>query len=406
MVLIKGFLSRPRPEGSVLDLPVDQYDPATHLPERIQVGPYSVKPLVRLSDVRDHLTIMAAFASISGREGANFGRFASHAAQEYEFWALSVLPHRRKVRNSGSGGSYHSLPSLSADPSPDVSRRSSKRTPMPPALSIVAGMDAGRANSEPATGALKLHLPVETLVQSPGAMSPSSSASSLPSPTEHHPRRRMLAASEIPTLAVLMAWHAHLLYPARYASDTGEGQTYESLADVIFPVADVAAAIRNGNLPTSLERAPELRSRSISGWRVPDIAVAVQQQAGVVHVVRDLGWLDPAFITGPIAPLQRAIVRYHAWLDLFSATHAIRLGPTIDIELVWRTHQLRGGAYRSETEKLLGHSLDQADRGDDELLRRTGNLWSKRFGHSYVEAPKTRGRLHPGLRRPARRSTV
>jgi hypothetical protein len=203
-----------------------------------------------------------------------------------------------------------------------------------------------------------------------------------------------------------MAWHAHLLHPAQYASDTAPCETYAALADVLFPLADVAAAIRAGTLPTELEHAPELHSHSISGWRVPDIAVAVQQQARVVGVVRELGWLDPAFVDGPIAPLQRAIVRYHAWLDLFAATHATRLGPAIDIELIWRTHQLRGAAYRAETEKLLGHALDQADRGDEDLLRRTGSLWSKRFGQSYVEAAKTRGMFPPGFRRPVRRSTV
>lgn len=78
----------------------------------------------------------------------------------------------------------------------------------------------------------------------------------------------------------------------------------------------------------------------------------------------------------------------------------------MDIELVWRTHELRGGAYRHETELLLGHPLDQADRGSDDLLRNTGALWHKRFGHDYVEAPKRGGPFQPGFRRPIRRSTV
>ncbi|GMK54518.1 hypothetical protein CspeluHIS016_0111040 [Cutaneotrichosporon spelunceum] len=418
MVLIKGFLTRARPDGSVLDLPVDQYDHTTHLPERIQVGPYSVKPLVRVSDVRDHLTVLAAFANVARREGANFARFASHAAQEYEFWALSILPRRRWGRLSGSSaGSSHSLPSQSMDSSPDASRRGSGRERMskPSVQSISAAMEAGRSNSESAvnsqsavTGGLGLQLPIhaEPLALSPTALSPSSSVSSLPSPTEpHHPRWRMMAASEIPPLTVLMAWHAHLLYPAQYASDTADGQNYMPLADMLFPLADVATAIRNGTLPTSLEHVRERRSHSISGWCVPDIAAAVQRQAGVVTAVGELGWLDPSFLPGPLAPLQRAIVRYHAWLDLFAATNLTRLGPTIDIELVWRTHQLRGGAFRSETDKLLGRPLDQTDRGDEQLLRHTGHLWSKRYGHSYVEATKARGILHPG-RHSMRRDTV
>lgn len=180
------------------------------------------------------------------------------------------------------------------------------------------------------------------------------------------------------------------------------------MADVLFPLTDVAEAIRAKALPTELEHVPEIHGSSISGWRVPDLSAAVQRQARIVSVIRDLGWLDDAFVQGPIAPVQRAIVRYHAWLDLFAATNAQRLRPTMDIELVWRTHLLRGAAYRSETERLLGHPLDQNERGSDDLLRKTGTLWSKRFGRDYVEAPPKHrsGKLPPGFRRPERRSTV
>lgn len=35
---------------SVLDMPESEFDPATHLPERVQVGRYLVKPLVQIQD--------------------------------------------------------------------------------------------------------------------------------------------------------------------------------------------------------------------------------------------------------------------------------------------------------------------------------------------------------------------
>lgn len=403
--------------------------------------------------VRDHLTLLAAFAEVARREAEHFGRFASTAAEEYEYWALSVVPARarRAASRSASGsGSFSS----STNPSPAVSRRSSGReyyTPTPTALSIAAAMGMSRAGSEPTPtsagpslptptsagpswssigttskhprrlgGPLGLALPLSlehhhspaspTHVHSPGTLSPFSSVSSLPSsPASDTPRRRQpLPASELPPLPVLMAWHAHLLNPGQYAADTAPSETYAALADILFPLADVAAAIRAGTLPSELEHVPEVHSSSISGWRVPDISAAMQRQVRMVSVVRDLGWLDESFTQGPIAPLQRAIVRYHCWLDLFAATRAQRFGPTMDIELVWRTHQLRGAAYRAETERLLGQALDQTDRGDDDLLRKTGALWAKRFGHDYVEAPaKHHGMpLPPGFRRPIRRSTV
>ncbi|CAK9786219.1 hypothetical protein CC85DRAFT_285798 [Cutaneotrichosporon oleaginosum] len=347
--------------ASVLDLPVEQYDVATQLPARIQVGPYAVKPLVQISDVVDHLTILAAFADAAQRE-VDFRRFASHAAGEYEFWALSVLPHLRGARRSGDSPRSTGTPPINASGHP---------TPPIP----------GRSHTVPtAVGTPKLHIATGALVHSPTS-SPLSSPS-LPSPTPRTP----LLTSELPPLPVLMAWHAHLLHPAHYAADTAPGETYAALAHTHFPLAAVAAALRTNTLPRALPHAPERHSHSISGWRVPDITVAVQQARAL--------WIREGADTPRV---QRAIVRYHAWLDLFAATRAPRLAPTPDIEMVWRTHQVRGAAFRAETAVVLGHSLDQEERGDHELRRYTARMWEKRFGQKYEKSVP---------RRPVRRSTV
>lgn len=86
-----------------------------------------------------------------------------------------------------------------------------------------------------------------------------------------------------------------------------------------------------------------------------------------------------------------------------------KLAPTVDIELAWRTHQLKGKRYRLETQLILGMPLDQTDRGDELLIRRTAELWSKRYrGHDYIEArsraPGDKSGL--GLLKPLRRSTL
>lgn len=199
--------------------------------------------------------------------------------------------------------------------------------------------------------------------------------------------------------------------PRQFATDT-EG-AYAALADLNFPLSAVAEAIKTGSLPGEVEHVPGDALRpvpSISGWMPPDISAAVQRQARIVAAAKEAGWLEMTFINGPITPFQRGIVRYHAWLDLMAAAGQ-KLAPTVDIELVWRTHQLRGARFRLETQLILGRPMDQTDRGDELLLKMTAELWGKRFrGHEYVLAGRQQERMGGfGVLRPLlrdRRSTV
>lgn len=219
-----------------------------------------------------------------------------------------------------------------------------------------------------------------------------------------------------------MCWHAHLLNPAQYAHDT-DG-LYAFLHNLPFPFAQTAAAIRAGNtLPTEVEHVPldggALRPiPSISGWTPVDISAAVQRQARIVTGLFNEGWLNPSFVSGPEETFQRAIVRYHAWLDLMAAAHTW-VAPTFDIEFVWHTHQLSGARYQKETQRILGRPLDMSGRIDEVSLKRAAGLWRQRFKHEYLLhpaharlGPLIPNKLHlgPGLKLghlgPQRRSTV
>lgn len=203
--------------------------------------------------------------------------------------------------------------------------------------------------------------------------------------------------------------------PARYAADT-DG-TYASLHGVPFPLAEAAAAVRTNTLPCEVGHAPASTGGmlrhipSISGWTPPDVSAAVQRQARIVRAIREQGWLSPSFVDGDVAPFQAAVVRYHAWLDLTAAVSPAGgpvnfLAPTTDIQLAWRTHQLRGARYRAETGRILGGTpLDRADliAVDADALKRTAGLWKARFKREYIV--QVQGRKG-GLPMPARRSTV
>jgi Glycine-rich domain-containing protein-like len=95
-----------------------------------------------------------------------------------------------------------------------------------------------------------------------------------------------------------------------------------------------------------------------------------------------LQWTDPHFFESSedeIA-LQHAIARYHAFvlfyfpvstfvlsttldensfLDLLSTSPASFFVPTLDIDLVWHTHQLMAQKYDADCRAFVGRFIDQ-----------------------------------------------
>lgn len=75
----------------------------------------------------------------------------------------------------------------------------------------------------------------------------------------------------------------------------------------------------------------------------------------------NLGWTEPAMFTSEEdqAVLHHATARYHAFLDLMAASPADFLVPTLDIDLIWHTHQLAGPRYLTDTKTYVGRKVDQ-----------------------------------------------
>ncbi|KIM19568.1 hypothetical protein M408DRAFT_203163 [Serendipita vermifera MAFF 305830] len=88
-----------------------------------------------------------------------------------------------------------------------------------------------------------------------------------------------------------------------------------------------------------------------------------------------------------LAPLVRSIARYHAFLDLMRAHPTTLLVPTLDIDLAWHSHQLKGGTYRKNTLAYINRTPNHDDSIESFVLAKgydiTAKAWKKRFGVPY-----------------------
>ncbi|KAM0790841.1 hypothetical protein ACM66B_004685 [Microbotryomycetes sp. NB124-2] len=118
-----------------------------------------------------------------------------------------------------------------------------------------------------------------------------------------------------------------------------------------------------------------------------DLAAAILRQGTFVDKMASLGWLDPHRFEKDDGVLQRAVARYHAFLDLVSLSPSTFVVPTLDIDLAWHTHQLSPLQYKKHTISYLGRFLDHDDKVAEETLsnsfQQTARLWRQRFGVPY-----------------------
>jgi hypothetical protein len=94
--------------------------------------------------------------------------------------------------------------------------------------------------------------------------------------------------------------------------------------------------------------------------------------------MHDLHWTDASFFSNPNVEhvLMHAIARYHGYvpslhiqhwlmfdilsfLDLLSSSPASFFVPTLDIDLIWHTHQLMAEKYKSDCMEYVGRFIDQ-----------------------------------------------
>ncbi|KAI0248716.1 hypothetical protein BJV78DRAFT_1276476 [Lactifluus subvellereus] len=122
-----------------------------------------------------------------------------------------------------------------------------------------------------------------------------------------------------------------------------------------------------------------------------DLVGAVLRQGSFVRKMHDLGWTSRSYFEKreDAAALHHAVVRYHAFLDLMSSTQHMLVVPTLDIDLVWHSHQLSGPRYQKDCKTNVGRYVDHDDKVEQfhlsDAFDATCRAWEKRYGAPYTQ---------------------
>ncbi|GAA5986197.1 hypothetical protein JCM10908_006452 [Rhodotorula pacifica] len=118
----------------------------------------------------------------------------------------------------------------------------------------------------------------------------------------------------------------------------------------------------------------------------PHLSVAVLRQAEITAALDRLGWLQSDRLSNTPALLDRAIARYHGFMDLIAANPLLTAIPTVDIELTWQTHMLKS-SYFPDTKGHVGRYVDQDSAIEEsalaQLFDETSEAWAARYNVPY-----------------------
>ncbi|KAF9465390.1 hypothetical protein BDZ94DRAFT_1160104 [Collybia nuda] len=136
-----------------------------------------------------------------------------------------------------------------------------------------------------------------------------------------------------------------------------------------------------------------------------ELTGAVLRQGTFIEKMQKLGWVGLSNNQEKETALQHAVARYHAYLsfscsprflDLMASSPTKFFVPTLDIDLVWHTHQLMACKYNDNCRLYVGRFIDHDDRVDSDRLASsfddTCRAWKNRFGIQYAYC----GCLMPG----------
>ncbi|GAA5858932.1 hypothetical protein JCM8547_007161 [Rhodosporidiobolus lusitaniae] len=117
-----------------------------------------------------------------------------------------------------------------------------------------------------------------------------------------------------------------------------------------------------------------------------DLVAATLRQGTFIEKMHGLGWLNPGRFEENDTVLRQSIARYHNFMDLLSSDSGITCVPTLDIDLIWHTHQL-SIRYRHDMFRFVGRFVDHDDSIEGTILKYrfqdTATAWEKRFHTSY-----------------------
>ncbi|KAF8905840.1 hypothetical protein CPB84DRAFT_1960342 [Gymnopilus junonius] len=121
-----------------------------------------------------------------------------------------------------------------------------------------------------------------------------------------------------------------------------------------------------------------------------ELTGAVLRQGSFIAKMHDLGWTHPGFFDRPDdeLALQHALARYHAFLDLMASSPTSFFVPTLDIDLVWHTHQLMPQKYGSDCRQYVKRFIDHDDKVEGLRLSSafdiTCRAWKSKFNVEYT----------------------
>ncbi|KAF9786260.1 hypothetical protein BJ322DRAFT_775798 [Thelephora terrestris] len=136
------------------------------------------------------------------------------------------------------------------------------------------------------------------------------------------------------------------------------------------------------------------RARRIAGAYVDgrpfsvQLVAAAMRQARFTEKMRQLGWLNPGFFdsTEDVETLKKCVTRYYGFLTLIQDIGSFSV-PTLDIDLVWHTHQLSPKAYKKDCTLYVGKFVNHDDEVEASFLsdgfELTCRAWESRFGMDY-----------------------
>jgi len=125
-----------------------------------------------------------------------------------------------------------------------------------------------------------------------------------------------------------------------------------------------------------------------------DLGYAVLRQARFINEMHKVGWSGHAFFEEQDAPLSDAIVKYHRYLAL----NRTSMVPSLDIDLVFHTHQLQGSAFGEMSFNVFGRLLKHDDSFEKDVIldnyAHTTKVWENVYGSTYFPGVTDPGTKH------------
>ncbi|GAA5954984.1 hypothetical protein JCM8115_005586 [Rhodotorula mucilaginosa] len=130
------------------------------------------------------------------------------------------------------------------------------------------------------------------------------------------------------------------------------------------------------------------------------LAASVLREADYTAALGQLGWLRPEQVAGETALLDRAIARYHGFMDLVAANPRLITVPTVDIELTWQTHMLKSSYFadmKSQVGRYVDHDAAIEESALAQLFADTTEAWNARYNVPYSDCAcaVSRGAFQP-----------